>query len=52
MIFMSKAREDKLFVSMLDWIYEHMSADDEFERALQHIGFTEKEISAIMEEAD
>lgn len=52
MLIMAKAREDKLFASMIDWIYEHMSDDDEFVRALRHIGFTEKEIADIKEEAE
>lgn len=49
---MSDSRVRELFSNAIDWIYEHTEGfgNDEFVRALRHIGMSEDEIYAVVSE--
>lgn len=49
---MTDERKAKLYDSLLEWVDEHCPTDDDFERALFHLGFTEVEVIKARLERD
>ena len=47
---MTSARKTKLWDEMLTWIYDHCETDDDFEFALDCMGFTRTEIIETIKE--